>query len=207
MGQLALYYGNYADAATLSGGSWAAGLPLNNLKNRMLRRVVRSTNASTASTVINIDLGTAQSIPAIFLGPYNASGGLKYRIRGAANSGMTSPLYDSGTVGASVVPSLSLAWEDPGFWYGVPASGKVELRAWLQGQADDVLAAPSPRLLQRLAAVQDQVCNWLPQAWRLSVAGVTETYLSMTMRLVGRLVGATTSREQNHVHTRAQLRA
>ncbi len=50
--------------------------------------------------------------------------------------------------------------------------GKVELRAWLQGQADDVLADPSPRLLQRLAAVQDQVCNWLPQASRLSVADV-----------------------------------
>lgn len=50
--------------------------------------------------------------------------------------------------------------------------GKVELRAWLQGQADDALAEPSPRLLQRLATLEDQVCNWLPQATRLSVAEV-----------------------------------
>ncbi|MGV6875956.1 hypothetical protein ACUSIJ_25130 [Pseudochelatococcus sp. B33] len=128
---MALYYGNFADTATLSGGSWTVGLPLNNLKNRMLRRVARSTNANLTSTIVNVDLGAAQSIPAIFLGPYNASGQLKYRARGAANSGMTSPLHDSGWVAANVVPSLSLAWEDPGFWYGISSSGEVELRGWI----------------------------------------------------------------------------
>lgn len=131
MGQLALYYGNYADAATLSGGSWASGLPLTNLKSRMLRRVARSANAQLTSTIINIDLGVAQSIPAIFLGPYNASGQLKYRARGANTASLTSPLYDSGWVAATVVPSLSLAWEDPGFWYGISSSGELELRGWI----------------------------------------------------------------------------
>ncbi|QTD44072.1 YicC/YloC family endoribonuclease [Ottowia testudinis] len=50
--------------------------------------------------------------------------------------------------------------------------GKVELRAYLQSQGDDTVADPPPRLLQRLASVQDQVRVWLPDAAGLSVADV-----------------------------------
>ena len=50
--------------------------------------------------------------------------------------------------------------------------GKVELRAYLQSQGDDTVADPPPRLLQRLASVQDQVRVWLPDAKSLSVADV-----------------------------------
>ncbi len=48
--------------------------------------------------------------------------------------------------------------------------GKVELRAYLQGRDGAALGDPPARLLQRLAAVQDQVRLWLPDAPPLSVA-------------------------------------
>ena len=50
--------------------------------------------------------------------------------------------------------------------------GKVELRLTLEQASDASLPDPSPRLLQRLNALQDGVRAWLPQAQALSVADV-----------------------------------
>ena len=50
--------------------------------------------------------------------------------------------------------------------------GKVEVRAGLDHGATALVAEPSPRLLQRLNAVQDSVRAWLPEARPLSVADV-----------------------------------
>ena len=50
--------------------------------------------------------------------------------------------------------------------------GKVELRAFVQGAAGGALADPPPRVLQRLATLQDQVRAWLPDAAPLAVADV-----------------------------------
>jgi uncharacterized protein (TIGR00255 family) len=50
--------------------------------------------------------------------------------------------------------------------------GKVEVRAQLESSTSDVVREPSPRLLQRLASVQDNVRAWLPDAPPLSVAEV-----------------------------------
>jgi uncharacterized protein (TIGR00255 family) len=50
--------------------------------------------------------------------------------------------------------------------------GKVELRLTLEADAGAMLADPTPRLLQRLNAVQDSVRAWLPTATPLSVAEV-----------------------------------
>ncbi len=50
--------------------------------------------------------------------------------------------------------------------------GKVEVRAGLESGAAGGLREPSPRLLQRLGAVQDQVLAWLPQARPLGVSDV-----------------------------------
>ncbi len=50
--------------------------------------------------------------------------------------------------------------------------GKVELRLTLEADAGALLADPTPRLLQRLNAVQDSVRAWLPSATPLSVAEV-----------------------------------
>jgi len=50
--------------------------------------------------------------------------------------------------------------------------GKVEVRASIEMQAASSIAEPTPRMLQRLNAVQDNVKAWLPAATPLSVADV-----------------------------------
>lgn len=50
--------------------------------------------------------------------------------------------------------------------------GKVEVRASVEMQAANSIAEPTPRMLQRLNAVQDNVKAWLPTANPLSVADV-----------------------------------
>ncbi len=50
--------------------------------------------------------------------------------------------------------------------------GKVEVRAALETAGASTVPDPSPRLLQRLNAVQDSVKAWLPNATPLSVAEV-----------------------------------
>jgi len=50
--------------------------------------------------------------------------------------------------------------------------GKVEVRAYIEAGAAAGVADPSPKLLQRLNAVQDSVRAWLPSANPLSVADV-----------------------------------
>ena len=48
--------------------------------------------------------------------------------------------------------------------------GKVEVRAFVDSDASAALVEPTPRLLQRMEAVQDAVRSWLPDAAPLSVA-------------------------------------
>ncbi len=50
--------------------------------------------------------------------------------------------------------------------------GKIEVRAAIEVLASTSVADPSPRMLQRLNAVQDSVRAWLPLAAPLSVADV-----------------------------------
>jgi uncharacterized protein (TIGR00255 family) len=50
--------------------------------------------------------------------------------------------------------------------------GKVEVRVALETAGGDNLREPTPRLLQRLNALQDNVRTWLPDARALSVADV-----------------------------------
>jgi uncharacterized protein (TIGR00255 family) len=50
--------------------------------------------------------------------------------------------------------------------------GKVELRVSLESSAGSPVVDPTPRLLQRLNGVQDNILAWLPQATVLSVGDV-----------------------------------
>ncbi|WP_028604082.1 YicC/YloC family endoribonuclease [Ottowia thiooxydans] len=56
--------------------------------------------------------------------------------------------------------------------------GKVELRAYIEGRDASGLQEPSPRALQRLSSMQDQVRAWLPEAPALSVADVLRLAVS-----------------------------
>ena len=50
--------------------------------------------------------------------------------------------------------------------------GKVEVRISVEAEIDNVVPEPSLRLLQRLAAAQDNVRSWLPAAPALTVAEI-----------------------------------
>jgi uncharacterized protein (TIGR00255 family) len=50
--------------------------------------------------------------------------------------------------------------------------GKIEVRAAIEGQDGNALPDTAPRMLQRLASVQDTVQSWLPDAAPLSVAEI-----------------------------------
>jgi uncharacterized protein (TIGR00255 family) len=82
--------------------------------------------------------------------------------------------------------------------------GKVEIRAFLDTGNNTIIADPSPRLLQRLNSVQDQIKAWLPTATPLSVADVlrlanneqtpsqdwTEQIIELTQQVIGDLLEA-----------------
>jgi uncharacterized protein (TIGR00255 family) len=50
--------------------------------------------------------------------------------------------------------------------------GKVEVRAYVESGGGDTVREPSPKLLQRLNALQDSVRSWLPDARPLAVGEV-----------------------------------
>jgi uncharacterized protein (TIGR00255 family) len=50
--------------------------------------------------------------------------------------------------------------------------GKVEVRAYVESGGTDTVREPSPKLLQRLNALQDSVRSWLPDARPLAVGEV-----------------------------------
>jgi uncharacterized protein (TIGR00255 family) len=52
--------------------------------------------------------------------------------------------------------------------------GKVEVRAWVEGKADQGARAPSVADIQKLVGLQDNVRAWLPQASPLTVAEVLQ---------------------------------
>lgn len=62
MARVSILWDKPSDLGIYSGGSWVAGLPLANLVDPDLRRVARSTSATTANTRFRIDLGTARPI-------------------------------------------------------------------------------------------------------------------------------------------------
>jgi AcrR family transcriptional regulator len=80
-----------------------------------------------------------------------------------------------------------------------------ELRAILRDGVEAKLFDIEDTGLTAMALIQMMtgVIVWFRPGERLSIAEVTATYLSMTMRLVG----ATMSGEDRHVHARAELRA
>ena len=92
---LVLGYSNQIDTAGLSGGSWHASYPLTNLQNRYLSQKARTVNALAASSVINLDLGSAQSVGVVALVAHNLTGSATVRIQGSSAADQSVALYDS----------------------------------------------------------------------------------------------------------------
>lgn len=94
--KVTLCWPNRADQATLSLGSWEATLPLNNLKNRVIAKKARTTNAAEANTKFNAALDKARSVYAVALAGHNLSASAKWRIRYYADYARTQLKFDSG---------------------------------------------------------------------------------------------------------------
>lgn len=121
-------YANLADAATLSGGSWEAALPLASLQNRLQGKVARSTDDAAASTRIDVDLVDANKIVRLLgLVRHNCSILATYRITAGTSAG-ASDVYDSGAL--DVWPSVylpgDLEWEDDNWWLGTISAEDAE---------------------------------------------------------------------------------
>jgi hypothetical protein len=117
---------NFADTGDLSGGSYNSALPLDHVKDEDIGVVAETSNALNASTIIIANLGAARHVGGVVVGPTNMSPGSTYRVRGYSDLAMTSLSYDSGiqTIAGTTIDwgnqATWLAWEDPGFWEGVP---------------------------------------------------------------------------------------
>ncbi len=94
--------------------------------------------------------------------------------------------------------------------------GKVEVRAWVEGRADNAVRTPNALELQKLVGLQDQVRAWLPTARELSVAEVLQTLgrsapaaanLSETLQVLAQntLAEFTASREREGARLSAML--
>ncbi len=112
MSRILIGYANSIDSAILSGGVWHASYPLANIKNRLLSKVARTSNALAASTQLTLDLQVAQYIHCFAAISTNLSIGATYRLVGSNSAGFSTLLYDSGT--------LSAVYQTPDLMHALP---------------------------------------------------------------------------------------
>jgi hypothetical protein len=124
MANMMLAYPDKTVAATLSEGSWLAGLPLNNLKDRQLATVARSSDDAEASTKFKADLGSAIAIRTISLYKHNLSDSAQVRVTGSNNSDMSAPVYSGSWV---TVPAALTAYQKV---YTVILTADTTARYW-----------------------------------------------------------------------------
>ncbi len=132
MGNTMIAYGNYVDSSVLSGGSWQGTLPLENLKNRQLGRLARTTGDDTGSTLFVANLGSPKVVQVLGILNHNLSSSAQYRIRGSDDSSFTTVAYDTGwkQVWPSVYDLNSLEWESNNFWLGGYDTDEVAGYPW-----------------------------------------------------------------------------
>lgn len=119
MSNIILCWNNRADAATLSNGSWTAGLPLANLKDGNIDKVARTSNALAASTLFAADLGAAYLLRAVALVNHNLSTTATVQVKAgtaapdASNNFSTGQVYDSTALTAK---QLTFVGDVPSDW-------------------------------------------------------------------------------------------
>lgn len=128
MNNALICFPNRADAGAFSGGSWSSTLPLANAQDKDIKKVARSTNATTGSTKFVFTLTNPQAIRLVSLVNTNASRETLYRIKWANDSAFAYPLFDSGWTQmypVGTVPYGSFEWEEEGFWDGRPNTEQI----------------------------------------------------------------------------------
>jgi hypothetical protein len=87
-------------ATTLSGGSWSAGLPIANLKDRLLTKVARTADTLAASSQWVENLGQPRDVKVIAVMGHNLSLPGTVRVRAYSDVGLATLLYDTGVLSA-----------------------------------------------------------------------------------------------------------
>lgn len=121
MANILLAWQNRIDTATLSGGSWNASLPLNNVKSIVYQKVARTSNLALANTQFAIDFGKARPVGVLALLAHSISESGRFRVNGNDTASFTSPAYNSGWIDcfpSGTLPPDVLNWEDDNFWFG-----------------------------------------------------------------------------------------
>lgn len=120
MSNAVLGFPNLIGTATLSGGSFVASLPRDNLKDRIIRKVSRTTDLLSASTQVKIDLGVSKVVRVFGAFNHNCSIDATYRLRGSDDATFATTAFDSGVtdVWPAVFPHGTLEWEDDNWWDG-----------------------------------------------------------------------------------------
>lgn len=121
MSNLGIGWPDRVSAATVSGGSWQASLPVTNVADRRITRPARSTDATAANTKIDIDCGSAKSMRAFALINHNLQSTAQWRIKASLTALGSTDVLDTGALNIlqmSLSPDV-LAWEDSGWWEGI----------------------------------------------------------------------------------------
>ncbi|HYE46212.1 MAG TPA: hypothetical protein VEA44_10620 [Caulobacter sp.] len=120
MSNMILAYGNLAEAATLTGGSWVDTLPLTNLQNRQLDDVARSVSLDPAATQFTAAFSTPRLVRVLALVKHNAGVLGRRRFVLSSTADFSTIVHDSGweDIWPTVYPFGSLPWGSPSFWTG-----------------------------------------------------------------------------------------
>lgn len=128
MANIIVGFNNLANNCTLSGGSWQGTLPLNNLKDRRLYKIARSTDDSAASTQFSVDFGSGKVISLFSLVKHNFSESATARLIASDLSDFSNVIYDSGFNSVwPLVATVNLEWEDDNFWLGIPTQEQIDM--------------------------------------------------------------------------------
>lgn len=103
---------NLWDGATLTAGSEAATLPVENTQDRQIRKPWRTTSVDADDTYIVADFGSAQLVGVVALVNHNLGIQAKLRIRLSNNADFSSTVYDSGLFDAlpEIEPFGTFEW-------------------------------------------------------------------------------------------------
>jgi hypothetical protein len=118
---------------TLSGGSWNATYPESNLLSLPLSKVARTTDATSANTIIKGSAAVSKRVGIVALARHNFSSTAKIRFRAYSDSAWTTQIYDSGIadVWPTVYPFDTLEWEDDSYWTGKYTAAELVGTSWL----------------------------------------------------------------------------
>ena len=120
MANCMLGFPNRTDQAVLSGGSYVSTLPLQNLQNREIGEVARTTDTALTSTQFTIDLGRSMKTQILALRNHNLSITAEYRVIGSLTEDFATPTHESdwAEVWPVIYPYGTLEWEDDNWWTG-----------------------------------------------------------------------------------------